>query len=57
MFITGMCIEFREDLRIHPQVARITPNDGVSPDRVVAHALALDEENATSGGCAEKQAG
>lgn len=41
--------ELREYLRIRPQVVRIAPNDGVSPDRVVAHALALYEEDATGG--------
>ncbi len=41
--------ELLDDLRIHPQVVRIAPNEGVSPDRVVAHALALFEEDASSG--------
>lgn len=41
--------ELLDDLRIRPQVVRIAPNDGVSPDRVVAHALALYEEDAASG--------
>lgn len=41
--------ELLEDLGIRPQVARIAPNDGVSPDRVVAHALYLYDEDATGG--------
>lgn len=38
-----------DDLGIRPQMVRIAPNDGVSPDRVVAHALALYEEDAVAG--------
>lgn len=38
-----------DDLGIGPQIVRIAPNDGVSPDRVVAHALALYEEDALAG--------
>jgi hypothetical protein len=38
-----------DDLRIRPQMVRIAPNDGVSPDRIVAHALLLYEEDAASG--------
>lgn len=38
-----------DDLRIRPQVVRIAPNEGVSPDRVVAHAVALYEEDAAAG--------
>lgn len=41
--------EFLIDLRIRPQAARVAPNDGVSPDRVVAHALALYEEDRLTG--------
>jgi RloB-like protein len=41
--------ELLNDLRIRAQSVRIAPNDGVSPDRVVAHALALYEEDACSG--------
>lgn len=41
--------ELLDDLRIRPQVVRVAPNDGVSPDRVVAHALALYEEDAVAG--------
>lgn len=41
--------ELLDDLRVRPQVVRIAPNDGVSPDRVVAHALALYVDDATSG--------
>jgi hypothetical protein len=41
--------ELLDDLRIRPQMVRIVPNDGVSPDRVVAHALTLYEEDAVSG--------
>jgi hypothetical protein len=41
--------ELLDDLCIRPQVVRIAPNDGVSPDRVVAHALALYDEDAAAG--------
>lgn len=41
--------ELLDDLTIHAQQVRIAPNDGVSPDRVVAHALALYDEDAASG--------
>ena len=41
--------ELQKDLGIRPQVIRIAPNDGVSPDRVVAHAEALYTEDAASG--------
>ena len=41
--------ELLDDLTIRAQLVRIAPNDGVSPDRVVAHALALYEEDAASG--------
>ena len=43
---------FREllvDLCVRPQIVRIAPNNGVSPDRVVSHALALYVDDATSG--------
>lgn len=38
-----------DDLGIRPQLVRVAPNDGVSPDRVVAHALVLYEEDAVAG--------
>ena len=41
--------ELLHDLGIGQQVVRIAPNDGVSPDKVVAHALALFEEDAAGG--------
>jgi hypothetical protein len=41
--------ELLDDLSIRPQVVRIAPNEGVSPDRVVAHAVALYEEDAVAG--------
>ena len=41
--------ELLDDLRIRPQMVRIAPNDGVSPDRVVAHAVDLYEEDAVAG--------
>jgi RloB-like protein len=41
--------ELLDDLQIRPQMVRIAPNQGVSPDRVVAHALALYEEDALAG--------
>ena len=43
---------FREllaDLGIRPQLVHIAPNDGVSPDRVVSHAVALYGEDAVAG--------
>ena len=42
------------DLRIHPQSVLIAPNQGVSPDRVVAHALTIYEEDAQSGDSFDK---
>jgi hypothetical protein len=42
-------LELLTDLNIRPQVVRIAPNDGVSPDRVVAHALHLYGEDAVLG--------
>ncbi|OGB33913.1 MAG: hypothetical protein A3F78_13885 [Burkholderiales bacterium RIFCSPLOWO2_12_FULL_61_40] len=42
-------LELREDLGIRPQMVRVAPNDGVSPDRVVDHALALYKEDAVGG--------
>jgi hypothetical protein len=41
--------ELLDDLRIRPQLVRIAPNVGVSPDRVVAHALTLYDEDALAG--------
>lgn len=41
--------ELLDDLRIRPQMVRVAPNEGVSPDRVVAHALKLYEEDAVAG--------
>lgn len=41
--------ELLDDLHIRPQAVRVAPNDGVSPDRVVAHALALYDEDAKAG--------
>lgn len=41
--------ELLDDLRIRPQVVRVARNDGVSPDRVVAHALTLYEEDVLAG--------
>lgn len=41
--------ELLDDLRIRPQLVRVAPNDGVSPDRVVAHALALYEKDELTG--------
>ena len=41
--------ELLDDLGIRPQMVRIAPNDGVSPDRVVAHAEKLFEEDAVAG--------
>ena len=41
--------ELLDDVGIRPKMVRIAPNDGVSPDRVVAHAVALYEEDAVAG--------
>ena len=41
--------ELLEDFGIRPQFVRIAPNDGVSPDRVVAHSLLLYDEDAAGG--------
>jgi hypothetical protein len=41
--------ELLTTLRIRPQVVRIAQNDGVSPDRVVAHALDLYNDDAAAG--------
>ena len=41
--------ELLNDLSIRPQVVRVAPNDGNSPDRVVAHARVLYEEDALTG--------
>jgi hypothetical protein len=41
--------ELLNDLSIRPQVVRVAPNDGNSPDRVVAHARVLYEEDALRG--------
>lgn len=41
--------ELLDDWGIRPQVVRIPPNDGASPDRVVAHAAMLYEEDAAAG--------
>ncbi len=38
-----------DDLGIRPHLVRVAPNDGTSPDRIVAHALALYEEDALKG--------
>ncbi len=41
--------ELLDDLGVRPQVVRIAPNEGVSPDRVVAHALELYAADALAG--------
>ncbi len=41
--------ELLDDLHISPQVVRVAPNKGNSPDCVVAHALALYDEDAVAG--------
>lgn len=38
-----------DDFGIRSQVVRIAPNDGVSPDRVVAHAVGLYTQDAVAG--------
>jgi hypothetical protein len=42
------------DLRIQPQTVKTAPNDGTSPDRIVAHARTLYEEEAASGDSFDK---
>lgn len=46
--------EMVDDLRIRPQDIKIAPNDGASPDRVVAHAIKLYEEDAVGGDSFDK---
>ena len=46
--------ELLEALNIRPQMVRIAPNDGVSPDRVVEHAFLLYQEDAESGDAYDK---
>lgn len=41
--------ELLDDMLIRPQAVRVAPNEGVSPDRVVAHALKLYDEDAMAG--------
>ena len=41
--------ELVDDLKIRSQTVKIAPNDGTSPDRIVAHALKLYEEDAICG--------
>lgn len=41
--------ELLDDLHIRPQAVRVAPNNGTSPDSVVAHALALYDEDAVAG--------
>lgn len=41
--------ELLADFRILPQMVRVAANDGVSPDRVVAHALMLYEDDKVTG--------
>ncbi|MFJ7565548.1 RloB family protein [Herminiimonas sp. NPDC097707] len=46
--------ELLDDWGIRQQVVRVAPNDGVSPDRVVAHALHLYNEDAEGGDAYDK---
>lgn len=41
--------ELLNDLGIRPQAVRVAPNNGVTPDRVVEHALKLYDEDASAG--------
>ena len=41
--------ELLGDLHIRPQLVRVARNDGVSPDRVLAHALKLYDEDELTG--------
>ena len=41
--------ELLDDLHIRPQMIRVAPNDGCSPNRIVEHALSLYDEDAVSG--------
>lgn len=46
--------ELLSDLKISPQLVRIMPNDGVTPDRIVAHAIKLYEEDKVPGDAFDK---
>lgn len=46
--------ELLDDLRIRPQSVRIAPNEGTSPDRVVAHALNVYDDDALGGDSFDK---
>ena len=46
--------ELLDALHIRPQMVRIAPNDGASPDRVVDHALLLYQEDAEGGDAYDK---
>ncbi len=46
--------EILDDLKIRPQSVRIAPNEGNSPDRVVAHALSVYDNDALSGDSFDK---
>lgn len=41
--------ELLDELNIRPQLVRVAPNDGASPDRVVAHALSMYQDDALGG--------
>ncbi len=41
--------ELLDDLHIRPQTVRVAPNNGPSPDRVVARALELYDDDASTG--------
>ena len=46
--------EMRTDLQIRPQSVRIIPSEGSSPDRIVAHALYVYDDDALSGDSFDK---
>lgn len=46
--------DLRADLKIDPKQVHIPKNDGNTPDRIVAHALALYDEDALSGDAYDK---
>ncbi|NLY65622.1 MAG: RloB domain-containing protein [Alcaligenaceae bacterium] len=46
--------EFLDDLKIRPQLVHIMPNNGVTPDRIVEHAINLYEEDKIAGDAFDK---
>lgn len=46
--------EFLDDLKIRPQLVHIMPNNGVTPDRIVEHAINLYKEDKIAGDAFDK---